>query len=364
MILKPTEANIKKCASLLRAGQIGAMPTETVYGLAANALNVNAVGRIFEVKKRPITDPLIVHIASIKDVNMIASDVPDPIKKLMKRFWPGPLTVVLSKKKEVPNLVTAGLDTVAIRMPSHRIAQQLIKAAGFPLAAPSANHFGRTSTTGAGDVEEEFGDDIGFVLDGGDCTVGLESTILKYDAGKIIILRPGGIDIEAIQKVLPQMIVQLSTTTTIESPGQMDQHYATQTPLIYSQASYASQIRYLEGFREWCQQSKKPFPRLGFLTFDHKPISTVFVCGEVLTKGKNFKKAASRLFHSMRELDKCQLDFIIAEDMPRESLGLAMHDRLKRASIDIDIREQFKYKPIQKRKTINHGRTKHVKSSR
>ncbi|MFT5207968.1 MAG: L-threonylcarbamoyladenylate synthase [Candidatus Omnitrophota bacterium] len=359
MILKPTEANLKKCASLLRSGQVGAMPTETVYGLAANALDVNAVGRIFHAKKRPITDPLIVHIVSIKDVNMIASEVPDPIKKLMKRFWPGPLTVVLPKRKEVPNLVTAGLDTVAIRMPSHPIARQLIKTTGFPLAAPSANHFGRTSITGAAAVEEEFGDDISFVLDGGDCAIGLESTILKYDDGKIIILRPGGIDMEAIQKALPKISVQLSRGVKIEAPGQMDQHYATQTPLLYSQSSYASQVKYLEGFRDWCQQSKKPFPRLGFLTFDQKPTSTIFVAGEVLTQKKNYKKAASRLFHSMRELDKCQLDFIIAEDMPRESMGLAMHDRLKRASMDTDIREQFKYKVNQKRKAIKNGRIKH-----
>jgi L-threonylcarbamoyladenylate synthase len=340
MILQANPANITKAAEMLEAGGVGAFPTETVYGLGADVFNVRAVAKIFEVKKRPVFDPLIVHVESERKVHEVAAKVPQAAKELMKRFWPGPLTLVLPKKIEVPDLVTSGLDTVAVRVPSHPAAQKLIRALKSPIAAPSANRFGRTSTTDAASVDEEFGEEIDFVLDGGACRVGVESTIVKFDdkTGQVTVLRPGGVSIDDLQRALPKTrIVYARAKAAIEAPGQMDEHYATQTPLIYLKTPFSEIHAEIEKLCADFKKKKGSIPRMGFLGWNKAGDNKLFPVSRVLTPAGKPAEAASRLFGSMRDLDRQKLKFIVAEGVSPEGLGLAIDDRLTRAATARDL---------------------------
>lgn len=340
MILQPNPANIAKAAELMEGGGIGAFPTETVYGLGADVFNVRAVAKVFQVKARPVFDPLIGHIESERKVSEVTAQVPPAARELMKRFWPGPLTLVLPKKTEVPDLVTSGLPTVAVRVPSHPVAQKLIRALKSPVAAPSANRFGRTSTTDAASVEEEFGEEIDFVLDGGPCQVGVESTIVKCDAktGQVTVLRPGGVPIDSIESALRgTKVVFARAKAAVEAPGQMDEHYATQTPLIYIRTPFAQIHAEMEKLCIEFKRKKGSIPRMGFLGWSKAGDPKLFSVSRVLTPSGKPAEAAARLFASMRELDRHKLKFIVAEAVEPSGLGLAIDDRLTRAATARDL---------------------------
>lgn len=305
MILDGTQAaSIRRAAEALRRGEAVAFPTETVYGLGADALNARAVARIFEIKKRPSFDPLIVHI--VGDVDRLAEADDPRVAKLARKFWPGPLTLVLPKKPIVPDIVTSGLDTVAVRVPDHRVAQRLIRAFGGPIAAPSANLFGRVSPTTAEHVREQLR--LPIILDGGPCRVGVESTVVSLAQARPILLRPGGVPVEDIERAIGPL---QKGSRTIQAPGQLPQHYAPRTP-----------IRPLG--------RRLPKGRVGLIAF-RRPREG-FAAVEVLSPTGDLREAAARLFASMRSLDALGLDGIVFEKVPERNLGRAIMDRLRRAS--------------------------------
>jgi len=326
-ILAPTPEALALAAEALARGEPVGMPTETVYGLAAPCYHVRAVAQIFAVKERPRFDPLIVHVAgdarsvaALADLGLVdAAELGDDARRaadaLCAAFWPGPLTVVLPKTPRVPDIVTAGLTTVAVRSPRHAVAQALIAAARVPLAAPSANRFGRISPTRAEDVAAELGDRIGIVLDGGPCTVGVESTVVEIDpAGRATVLRPGGVGREELEAVLGGPTGERRSVGPVTAPGQLDSHYAPRTPVLLDP-------------RPWLTA---PEGRFGALLFGGAvPAGAAAV--EVL--GTDPVEAARHLFGALRELDEAGLDAIVAETFPsEEGLGYAINDRLRRAA--------------------------------
>lgn len=312
-LLKANPENIRKAAEIIRQGGLVSFPTETVYGLGADALNPIAVSRIFEVKDRPYFDPMIVHIADISAVHDLVTHFGEMAQKLTERFWPGPLTIVLEKSSRVPDIVTAGLDTVALRMPSNSVALDLIAIAGTPVAAPSANPFGYLSPTSAAHVAKQLGDRIDVILDGGTCPVGVESTILKIDDTPRL-LRPGGLPVEDIEEVIGR-VEEGHSPEKIDSPGQLPTHYAPRVPVrivedIYfePEESSAALIAYKTPARE--------------LTFKHI---------EVLSPDGNLRDAAANLFSCLHRLDSADVDIIYVEAVPETGLGRAIMDRLRKA---------------------------------
>jgi L-threonylcarbamoyladenylate synthase len=322
---------VQHAAEIIKRGGIVAFPTETVYGLGADAFAPLAVARIFEVKKRPHFDPLIVHVPNPDDLARLVTDIPGPARKLMARFWPGPLTVVLPKRDEVPDIVTAGLPTVAVRMPDHPIALRFIELSGSPIAAPSANLFGYVSPTTAEHVREQLDDQVDLILDGGPCPVGVESTILSFSDERPRLLRPGGVPLEEIESVIGKVAitpVEKPTPSALRpgvpapsAPGMLPRHYAPRTPIVLAAEeeidSYSNRKAGLLAFRE---------PAEG-RAFDHT---------EVLSRMGDFREAAANLFAAIRRLDALDLEVIIAEAVPETGLGRAIMDRLRRASCEDD----------------------------
>jgi L-threonylcarbamoyladenylate synthase len=303
-------------AKILRAGEIVALPTETVYGLAGDALNPAAVAKIFEAKERPHFDPLIVHLPGMDWLEQIAeikNDVRAFMEKLTARFWPGPLTFVLPRTKIVPDLVTAGLDTVAVRMSAHPIFAETIRELGRPLAAPSANRFGRISPTMAEHVREELDGRISAIVDAGPTLHGVESTIVAVGAGKLQLLRRGAITEEELNDFAT---VTPPSDAKLQAPGQLPSHYAPVTQLIL--------IRDVQSF---IPREKE---KCGLLAL--RKASTQFSIVRLLSEKGDLPEAAANLFRCLRELDHANLDLIVAEEMPNEGLGRAMNDRLQRAA--------------------------------
>lgn len=327
--------NIETAALILRGGGLVAFPTETVYGLGADAQNERAVCKIFEAKKRPTFDPLIVHVASPGQAHGLWSEVPACAKALIKAFWPGPLTIVLPKSDIVPDIVTSGLPTVAVRMPKHEAALALIRALGKPIAAPSANLFGYTSPTSAAHVLEDIGEKVDLVLDGGESVVGIESTVIKIESKKArpyaVLLRPGGVTVEQISSVLPVKKIQ-NTSLSPESPGQLESHYAPWTPLVLMDRSFSKGSVEIGKYIELCRTKKQSSCRAGFLAFREKPDLPWLESGLVLSPKGDLAEAAVNLFQAIRKLDKMNLDLILAEPVPEQGLGLAIMDRLRKAS--------------------------------
>jgi L-threonylcarbamoyladenylate synthase len=312
----PTNS-VLHAAELLREGKLVAFPTETVYGLGANALDETAVAKIFAAKNRPTFDPLIVHVYDVAQLNELVTDVPPVAKTLIDRFWPGPLTLVLPKRDVVPDLVTAGLPTVAVRMPDHPLALELLRLADVPVAAPSANPFGAVSPTTAEHVAEQLGDRVDFILDGGPCRVGVESTVLALTPPTL--LRPGGVPVEEIEAIVGP--VSIPTTTIVAdfpqpSPGMLTRHYAPRTPLEI----HASVPLVPAG------------ERVGLLTLQPQPESGQFAAVETLSETGDLVEAAARFFAAIRRLDALQLDRIVALSFPEYGLGRALNDRLRRAA--------------------------------
>ena len=306
---------IAEAAGILRRGGVVAFPTETVYGLGADAFNARAVARVFEVKARPSFDPLIVHLAGAGERGRVAATDDPRAAVLAARFWPGPLTLVLPRRPEVPDLVTSGLDTVGVRVPAHRAARALIAAAGTPVAAPSANPFGYVSPTTAAHVAELLGSAVDLVLDGGPCRVGVESTVLSL-AGRVpVILRPGGVPREALEDALGHPLETAGRDEHPLAPGQLPRHYATRTPLAI-----------LAG-----EAGPPPEGRVGLLAWRRAP-ERGYAAVELLAPDGSPETAAANLFAALRRLDAARLDLILAEPCAESGLGHAIMDRLRRAA--------------------------------
>jgi L-threonylcarbamoyladenylate synthase len=304
---------------LLRKGQIVALPSETVYGLAADALNSIAVARIFEAKERPHFDPLIVHLPDCEWLDRVAA-VPDEqrqlIGQLVDRFWPGPLTIVLPKREIIPDIVTAGLGTVAVRISSHPVFAQIIKAFGRPLAAPSANRFGHISPTTAQHVCDDLDDRIPLILDAGPTTHGIESTIVAIRDSRIHVLRRGPITSMQLSKFGKIDIVP--PTGKVSAPGQLRTHYAPRTPL-----------RLVEDAGSFLPEKNQ---RVGLLAWNSIRSEKAFAVVRCLSERQDFRQAAANLFGYLRELDQSSLDLIVAERVPLHGLGAAIMDRLERGA--------------------------------
>ncbi len=307
--------DINKAKQLLEAGELVAIPTETVYGLAGNALDEHAVTTIFEVKDRPEFDPLIVHIPSLERASAFVRNIPPPAVALANAFWPGPLTLLLEKRPVVPDLVTAGLPTVGIRCPDHPLTQALLSSLPFPLAAPSANPFGYVSPTTPAHVNAQLGDRIAYILDGGPCAVGIESTIVGFEDNHGIVLRTGGLAIEFIEQVIGEVGLQTHSSSNPKAPGQLQSHYAPRKKIIVGNLSELL--------------TNAPSERIAVLSFQHNFDTRTQA---VLSPHGNLEEAARNFFSALRQLDDTDTDIILAEYVPDEGLGRAINDRLRRAA--------------------------------
>lgn len=321
--------DVEQAAQLLREGKLVSFGTETVYGLGAHALDELAVAKIFEAKGRPSFDPLIVHVPDLTWLDQLVKEIPEKAVKLANQFWPGPLTIVLPKQPCVPDLVTAGLSSVAVRIPSHPLALELLKVAQIPVAAPSANLFGRMSPTRAEHVADQLGDRIDYILDGGPCTVGLESSVVSVKGDVVTLLRPGGTSLEELQDVAGDVQIaqptsqpkdKMDDSTPQAAPGMLSRHYAPHTRLII--------VENHEAAEEIASCQKTALLSLG-------PVenSGVFAEVEILSDQSSLVEAAAHFFTAMRKLDAAEVDVIVAERFPEEGLGRALNDRLKRASV-------------------------------
>jgi L-threonylcarbamoyladenylate synthase len=320
MIYESTQENIQKAAELIKCGEVVAFPTETVYGLAANALNPQAVQKIFDLKERPNFNPLIVHLLTVEQIEEVSTYKNSPrlveLLEKVQRFWPGPLSVILPKREEIPSVVTGGLETVAIRIPSHPIARSFIKACACPIAAPSANKFTHISPTKAEHVQDSLGDQV-FILDGGSTPVGLESTVISLVPDPPQLLRPGFVTFEELQAVLNDIEHGEKVSLRPPSPGMLKRHYAPNTPLM------------LRG-----STSLKNLPKNCGLVSFKKSEKDLHLFKEVITLSENsdLEEVSSKLFNALHELDKKGLDLILIDSCPEHGLGLAIMDRISRAT--------------------------------
>ncbi|HEY0653991.1 MAG TPA: L-threonylcarbamoyladenylate synthase [Chryseosolibacter sp.] len=307
--------DIKKAKQLLESEELVAIPTETVYGLAGNALNPTAVLKIFKVKERPEFDPLIVHVHSLFAAEKYVDHLPDQAVKLAQQFWPGPLTILLKKKHIVPDLVTSGLDTVGLRCPDHPLTRELLESLDFPLAAPSANPFGYVSPTTPQHVNDQLGERIQYILDGGPSRVGIESTIIGFENKNPVVYRMGGLSIEALESVVGKLTVNVHSTSNPKAPGQLKSHYAPSKRIILGNIE-----ELLQKYPAHCSSI------LSFQKDFHSPQQMI------LSRSGSVDEAAKNLFASLRALDKMPADVILAELLPETGIGRAINDRLRRAA--------------------------------
>ncbi len=309
-----TDKGIAK--AFLEAGNVVGIPTETVYGLAGNALNPDAILTIFRVKNRPAFDPLIVHTDSFAKLDQFVTDIPDQARQLAEAFWPGPLTLLLPKRALIPDLVTAGLSTVAVRIPNHPLTLDLLRSLNFPLAAPSANPFGYISPTTAQHVADQLGDQVPYILDGGPAGVGIESTIIGFENNVATVFRLGGMALDQIERIIGPVSVRTHSTSNPKAPGMLSSHYAPRKPLVLLSAG----------------ESPQPNDRAGALVF-REPFGGIDGKHQrILSPTGDLNEAAKNLFAHLRALDALPIDIIYAEPLPNEGLGWAMNDRLRRAS--------------------------------
>lgn len=316
-ILEATSHNISKAAEAITSGGLVAFPTETVYGLGADGLNPIAVSKIFEAKNRPAFNPLILHVANFQQLESTCYLTNKKIEVLISEFWPGPLTLVLPKKEIVPDIVTSGHATVAVRMPDHPVALSLISKAGKPVAAPSANKFGGLSPTTAAHVAKQLTANVDIILDGGPCKVGVESTIIEITENEIILLRPGGLPIEELEEVAGNISLKKINSVNPNSPGQLAFHYAPKIPLKILNDKVMSEL-----------QGK----RVGGLLFKENIYDIKFDTVKILSKKGDLHEAAANLFSYLHELENSDIDLIVAEPIEEKGLGKAIMDRLIKAS--------------------------------
>jgi L-threonylcarbamoyladenylate synthase len=311
--------DILYAAELLRLGETVAIPTETVYGLAGNALDERAVAKIFSAKNRPSFDPLIVHVAKVEDIEKWVKNVPKKARLLAAAFMPGPLTLVLPKADAIPDIVTSGHSTVGIRVPAHPLSAQLLSLLDFPLAAPSANPFGYVSPTSAQHVQHQLGGKISYILDGGPCSVGLESTIVAFDQETPVILRLGGLSIESICQTLGLKEIEVrQSSSRPNAPGMLDSHYAPEKKLILGKLNEMTR-QYSRNEAVVLCLKDEGWRKKGYTVYELSPSG-------------NLEEAARNLFHFLREMDQLKEPLILSERMPEHSLGRAINDRLQRAS--------------------------------
>jgi L-threonylcarbamoyladenylate synthase len=330
----PEPDRIRAAADCIQRGGLVAFPTETVYGLGANALDPAAVRRIFSAKGRPFHDPLIVHLASLEDVASVAADIPPVVGELGRRFWPGPLTLILPRQASLPPEVSAGLETVAVRVPSHPVARALLAAAGVPIAAPSANRFGHTSPTMARHVREDLSGRIDMILDGGPTDWGLESTILDPMSDPPVLLRPGGIAQTELESVLGRIRTAVPGERINASPGRLPRHYAPNVRLILCPGGDPEEIA--ASISETARRLAGEHKRIGILAATEvfarlKPPDVPLLCTD-LGPFTDSRSISRRLFTGLRELEKAGVDTILAHRVPPEDLGAAINDRLTRAA--------------------------------
>ncbi len=310
--------DLKLAKKLLEEQQIVAIPTETVYGLAGNALDPVSVSKIYEAKNRPSFDPLIVHLSSVEEIEKYAAEFPEPAKNFMRAKSPGPVTCILPKNEIIPDITTSGLPKAAFRVPNHPLSLELLQSLDFPLAAPSANPFGYISPTSADHVMDQLGGKIPYILDGGPCKVGIESTIIEWEEGKVIVRRLGGMDLSELEDYFDEVEIQKHSSSNPVSPGQLKSHYAPRKPF------------YLGDLRDLYSKHKNEAPAIICFqnSLDESPESAVFY----LSKKGDTAEAARNLFRLMRELDESDFGCILAEKLPESGLGPAINDRLKRAA--------------------------------
>ncbi|KPL78299.1 hypothetical protein ADN00_07525 [Ornatilinea apprima] len=332
----PEHAVIAEAARVIQSGRLAAFPTETVYGLGANALDVQAVLRIFAAKGRPSHDPLIVHIADLSMLEQVARDVPEEARLLAEHFWPGPLTLILPKHANIPAEVTAGLENVAVRMPAHPVALALIRAAGLPVAAPSANRFGHTSPTSAAHVLADLDGRIDLILDGGSTQIGVESTVLDVSQSPARILRPGGVSYEALCEVLENVMIngQKASPDNLPqlSPGMLSRHYAPHAVMILYES---------DGDARVCAEMQE---KVTGLLAEGKQVGVICAVEDLIYfEGTNavvrlvgsvehLEEIARNLYLALRDLDAAGMDYIVAREFGSQGIGLAIQDRLRRAA--------------------------------
>ncbi|WP_299458652.1 L-threonylcarbamoyladenylate synthase [uncultured Microscilla sp.] len=310
--------NLSQASTLLTQGKLVAIPTETVYGLAANAFDEQAVTRIFEAKNRPTFDPLIVHTYSIEQVRQFTKNIPEKAKKLAEQFWPGSLTILLEKNDLIPDLVTAGLSTVAVRIPNHPLTLELLKQLDFPLAAPSANPFGYISPTTALHVEAQLKNKVSYIIDGGPCQVGIESTIVEVKNNQTTVYRLGGISVESIEAATGKVEEVRHSSSNPKASGMLKSHYAPQKKMIIGDIA--------------ALLSQYPCDKVGILSFRKAYEQVSQQQQVVLSPEGELAKAAQGLFAGMRYLDNQPVEIILAELMPEKGLGRAINDRIRRAA--------------------------------
>lgn len=310
--------DIERAKNHLIANEIIGLPTETVYGLAGNGLKAEVVAKIFAIKNRPFFDPLILHIGNYSQLNSLATEVPAPLNDLVKAFWPGPLTILVPKRDIIPDIVTSGLPRVAIRMPNHPLTLALLASISFPLAAPSANPFGYISPTTPEHVVKQLGLKIPFVLDGGRCQIGIESTIVGMEMDDLVVYRIGGLSLENIRSVYKGDIKMNISSSHPESPGMILSHYAPKKPLFLGDKESLLSMGESKNAAVLCFQEK--WSEIGAKN------------QWVLSESADYEEAAHRLFSFLREMDEADITHILAEKLPEEGLGMAINDRLYRAS--------------------------------
>lgn len=311
--------DISKAAQLLNAEDVVAIPTETVYGLAGNIYSNQAINKIFSLKKRPLTNPLIVHIDTIDRLEEFTKDIPDKALQLAKAFWPGSLTLLLKKKSVVPDVITAGKPTVGVRIPDHPMTLELLSKLAFPLAAPSANPFTSISPTSPIHVKEYFGEELSMVLDGGECKNGIESTIVGFEGDTPVIYRLGSISIEEIENIVGTVSLKNNEEKAPVAPGMMARHYApkTKTFLVKDVLEFTS---------------KYPNKKIAIITLDNSYSASNIIINKCLSQKGNLQEAASKLYATLHELDTMKIDMIVAQKFPNHGLGKSINDRLSRAT--------------------------------
>jgi L-threonylcarbamoyladenylate synthase len=311
--------DINQASIILKKNGLVGIPTETVYGLAGNAYNEEAIKKIFQLKKRPHYNPLIVHIKSASNLFDIANEIPACALKLAEKFWPGPLTMVLNKQTHISDTITAGKKTVAVRVPNHPVTLALLELLEFPLCAPSANPFGSISPTCSNHVLDYFGKELDAILEGGQCENGIESTIIGFENNQPILYRHGSITAEEIEKVVGKLRHNTKNNSSPIAPGMLSRHYAPLTD-TYLTSDISSILKIFEG------------KKVGLLLFDKAIVNSQIVNQEILSTSGDLKEAARNLYAAMHRLDQMKLDVIIAERLPEKGLGKTMNDKLERAT--------------------------------
>jgi len=326
----PQISKIRQAAKIIKSGNLVAFPTETVYGLGANALDSKSVKKIFIAKGRPSDNPLIIHISDIADLKMLVDYIPNTAHELINKFWPGPLTLVLKKSKRVPKITTGGINTVAVRMPKNKIAQALIRETGVPIAAPSANISGRPSPTTSEHVSNDLDGRISMIIDGGKTKIGIESTVIDLSRKTPMLLRPGGVTLEELQCIIGKIAIhptiqERKTKSVHRSPGMKYRHYSPNAKIILIEGT---EDKVKNKILHLLSQFKKQGKKVGIMT----AVNTRYKSNMTVFLGNNLDVIAADLFKTFREFDTKKIDIVLVQGISRKGLGLGIMNRLGKAA--------------------------------